>query len=197
VNDIHQVRVAHLAAVRARRLLADLEQSRRDSDLGQVMAGLEHEITTVSSTLQELLAEWERSTEAATANTAGVVRSDASATSRRAAEVVAIRTGSQRALILRLLAARRMTDFEIQSELKLSPSSERPRRGELVSFGLVAPTEDTRVHNDQEWTVWTITRLGRSVQDSLDSGEPVVRVHGIAPLSPSTLDTNDEPATLF
>lgn len=159
---------AQAAAARARTLIADLERSDRPEDRRQVAAGVRHELDTV---LRLLHAELTVLESAATQDHPGKVRSDAPATSRAAAQAIALKTGSIRWRILEFLWIAESgqggviplgggcTDLEIQQALNLNPSTERPRRGELVDAGLIQPL-GTREHNGQAWTVWALTQAG-------------------------------------
>lgn len=191
--DEATIRTAYQAAARALQVLAGLEQSQRMPDIHQSMAGLRHEVSTVCQALGGALDSVERLTAAATADMPGAVRSDAPVTSRAAARHTAIRTGTQRSNVLMMLATNGetgATDYEIQQTLNLSPSSERPRRGELVSMGLVIPTTRIKIHNGDEWTVWTLTHSGEYVARRIDSGIKTVSMHTIPGL---VMSTQDEP----
>lgn len=55
-----------------------------------------------------------------------------------------------------------LTDEQIQQVAKLSPSSERPRRGELVEMGLVEESGRRRpTPSGRAATVWRVTDAGR------------------------------------
>ncbi len=163
---------------RARELLRDLNRSRLTSDLTQVAAGVEHELSAAEQVLRDLAGD-------ALGNMDGKVRGDAPETGRQAARRVVLRTGTQRSAVLIALGAAHdgLTDFEVQAELGLAPSSERPRRGELVDAGLVevAYSVDThepwtRVHNGNDWRVWQITPSGRLALDTIGTGEQMTFV---------------------
>ncbi len=77
-----------------------------------------------------------------------------SATSREAARMAEPAAGTQRARVLGMLRGRGTsgaTDEQIQLFLNMNPSTQRPRRIELVAAGLVADSGRTR-----------LTRSGRS-----------------------------------
>lgn len=82
-------------------------------------------------------------------------------TSREAAEAA---TPSARTLRARVYAAislsgpRGATDEELQDALKMNPSTERPRRIELVDAGLVVDSLRTRpTHAGRKAVVWVAT----------------------------------------
>jgi hypothetical protein len=150
------------AASRARTLVTDLERTNRLEDQHQVASGVRHELDTILKAAHSLQDDV---SDAARGNHPGKVRADAPATSRAAARAVSMTTGSTRwAILARLIIAhdngwQGMTDWEIQQTLSLNPSTERPRRGELVDAGLVREV-GTRRHGSQDWTVWAITQAG-------------------------------------
>src|SRR5262245_13499138 len=69
-----------------------------------------------------------------------------SATSLQAAALIADRTATLRAKVFEFLRQRPAgaTDEEIQRALEMNPSTERPRRIELVQAGLVQDSGQTR-----------------------------------------------------
>lgn len=137
--------------VLARQLLQDLSRTARPSDIAQVRAGLALHINAAIDAL----------TAAVTAELPGKVRTDALKTSRAAAEGVAVRTGSQRARIVVTIGQMgKATDRQLQTRLGIGPSSERPRRGELVDAGYVMPLNEVREHAGRKWTVWALTPSG-------------------------------------
>jgi hypothetical protein len=82
-----------------------------------------------------------------------------SETSRGAAEAVRPAAVTDRAAVLSLLTRKLsgMTDEEIQRSLKLNPSTERPRRIELVQAGKVRDSGRTRpTVSGRAATVWEI-----------------------------------------
>lgn len=184
------------AAERLARLLQQLDQSARMSDFHQLREGLHIEARLVRFHLHKVHEDRIATERAVERDSPGQVRADAPATSRAAAR--AIRSGSQRAKVLMFLAGTRgRTDFEIQYHLGLSPSSERPRRGELVSLGLVTPTGDTREHSGLAWTVWTLTRMGEGVAQRIGNGERSVAVEPMQQTDQSTQDTHEPDPALF
>jgi hypothetical protein len=155
----------------ARELLRDLNRSRLPSDVAQVSAGLQYELGAAEEVLRDLAGD-------AIADLPGKVRNDAPETSRRAARRVVLRTGTQRSAVLSALSGGGMTGYELQKALGLQPSSERPRRGELVDAGLVqvALDQDTmavmlRKHNGSEWRVWEITAAGLLAMITIGAGQ--------------------------
>lgn len=168
------------AAARARTLTADLERSDRLEDRRQVAAGVRHELNTVLSLLG---AELKALEQAATADHPGKVRTDAPETSRAAARAITLKTGSIRWLILEFLWIAESgqggviplgggcTDLEIQQALNINPSTERPRRGELVDAGLLQPL-GTRSHRGSDWTVWGLTQAGADAYRQKVPGPP-------------------------
>jgi hypothetical protein len=110
-------------------------------------------------------------TSAITGPSEGLVRADASDTSRAAARLVQIRTGTQRAKVLIFLVKfGPATDVELAEALNLSPNSERPRRIELTSGGFVTDTGETREHHGAAHTLWAATDAGRRAAGDLEAG---------------------------
>jgi hypothetical protein len=169
------------AAVRARTLASDLSRTDRDVDRHQVAAGVVHELDAV---LRLARRELERLTEAAAGDRVGKVRSDAPATSQAAARSVTLQTGTARWAILEALwhaGEVGMTDHEIQHALAvngipMNPSTERPRRGELVDANLVWGS-GSRWHGNQQWTVWVLTQAGADAYRERIPGPPRVVTH--------------------
>ena len=61
--------------------------------------------------------------------------------------------------IIECLARWPSTDEEIQGWTELSPSSERPRRGELVEMGIVEESGEVRpTKSGRNATVWTLVK---------------------------------------
>ena len=82
-------------------------------------------------------------------------------TSKAMADQIAPRTGTLRRAVLDLLTTRLLTDFEITDLLDMAPSTERPRRGELVALGLVHDTGKTRTNEYNNLAIiWTATQTG-------------------------------------
>jgi hypothetical protein len=81
-----------------------------------------------------------------------------SATSVAAAEAIKPSTTTLRARVLRYLrecGAVGATDEEMQSDLHMNPSTQRPRRGELVDMGAVRDSGRTRLtRSGRKATVW-------------------------------------------
>ena len=62
--------------------------------------------------------------------------------------------------IIRLEGERGATDEEIQDALDMNPSTERPRRVELVKLGLVVDSGETRkTRSNRKAVVWTAKGL--------------------------------------
>lgn len=83
-----------------------------------------------------------------------------SPTSRAAAAGVAPRAGTLRAAVLALLKATPggLTDEEVQDALAMGPSTQRPRRVELVGQGLVRDAGRTRkTRSGRSAVVWEAT----------------------------------------
>lgn len=166
------------AASRARTLATDLERSDRDVDRHQVAAGVRHELDAILRAVRVALEELGRS---ATGDRPGKVRADAPGTSRAAAESITLKTGTARWAILEALwfaGPAGMTDHEIQHALAvngfpMNPSTERPRRGELVDANLVWGS-GSRVHGEQQWTIWTLTQKGADAYRERVPGPPRV-----------------------
>lgn len=161
------------AASRARALARDLERSDREVDRNQVAAGVRHELDTI---LRVAHRELERLAERAAGDRVGKVRSDAPGTSQAAARSVALKTGTARWAILEALwmvGEHGLTDHQLQGRLQLNPSTQRPRRGELVDAGLVREA-GIRQHGEQHWTVWTLTQAGADAYRERVPGPPRV-----------------------
>jgi hypothetical protein len=170
------------AASRARTLATDLERSDRDVDRHQVAAGVRHELDAILRAVRVALEELGRS---ATSDHPGKVRADAPGTSRAAAQSITLKTGTARwAILERVWLAGAVdtyvmrysggcTDYELQRDLAMNPSTERPRRGELVDAGLLRDA-GTRTHDGSEWTVWTITQKGADAYRERVPGPPRV-----------------------
>jgi hypothetical protein len=154
------------ALTRAQALLGDLDRTMQQADLNRVAAGARKEVSDALSALKD----------GAGGDSEGKARRDASGTSRKAARSVKPRSGTQRAAILHALAdtgGTGATDYQLGVSTKIRPSSLRPRRGELVDGGYVAPrvTEEgravTRQHNGEDWTVWRLTDAGTAIERTL------------------------------
>jgi hypothetical protein len=80
-----------------------------------------------------------------------------SRTSVEAAQSIEPRSGTLRALVLDYIRGARdgATDEEIQTALGMNPSTERPRRIELVSARLIYDSHTTRLtHSKRNAVVW-------------------------------------------
>lgn len=189
-----------LSAVRrARAVSRGLDQSSRISDVLQVSAGINTELATTERHLTEALLGLKGLAEVAAGDRTGKVRNDARATSQAAAQAVTLKTGNQRTRVLFRLWSNEATDYEIQQGLHMSPSTERPRRGELVDCGLVAATDAVRRHDGTDWTVWRITWRGIMAARSVSNGEVLKVARGIscAGKQMSIVDDAMDTGTLF
>jgi hypothetical protein len=83
-----------------------------------------------------------------------------SATSEAAAVAIEPRSGTLRRMVLdhlRQCGAHGATDDEMQQALEMNPSTQRPRRVELVDSGLVKETSRTRrTRSGRQAAVWVI-----------------------------------------
>ncbi|MEV6646034.1 hypothetical protein [Amycolatopsis sp. NPDC051371] len=147
---LRQVVTAYLAQARAGVITLDDAQAR----IGAAFADLEARRAAAAAVRD---AEVTRPTE-------GLVTADPPTTSARAARLVAPRTGSQRAVILRYVveAPNGVTDYETSRDLQLLPNSVRPRRGELAEAGYVIDSTRTRRHRGSEWVIWEATDEARA-----------------------------------
>ncbi|MTD55694.1 hypothetical protein [Amycolatopsis pithecellobii] len=99
--------------------------------------------------------------EAVSGNREGMVSRNPADTSAKAASRVEPRTGSQRARVLALICeCGGATDFELSMRLRLLASSVRPRRVELIKFGYVVDSGETRKHRGSHWKIWRATPEG-------------------------------------
>lgn len=81
-------------------------------------------------------------------------------TSRDAPALVMPRTGTLRRAVLDYVTARGddgATDLEIQTALRMPGNTERPRRLELVSAGLLEDSGDRRHARGRAFIVWRAT----------------------------------------
>ena len=84
-------------------------------------------------------------------------------TSLRAAIEAEPNAGTQRWKVLHLLraTARGLTDHQMQSILDMNPSTQRPRRIELVEKGLVVDSGQRRQTPSGRWAVvWIAVKVG-------------------------------------
>jgi len=99
------------------------------------------------------------------ANAVGKFRGDAGKTMIASAVAAYPATGTARRRVLDAIAQageRGRTDEELQDELNMNPSTERPRRIELVEGGWIedsGTTRQTDAHRDA--VVWALTERGR------------------------------------
>jgi hypothetical protein len=170
------ITLALSALRRAQAVLHDLDHTRQVADLQQVASAARHEVDSALGNLESYLA-------AATEDREGVVAARHHETSAEAARKITLATGQQRHRILTaLFHDGPLTDFELQNSLAIRPSSERPRRGELVNGGYVQAVlaEDGKVQTRRHvmtgdgvlrsedgssgtaWTLWEITEAGRA-----------------------------------
>lgn len=101
-------------------------------------------------------------------NQRGKARRDHGETSHDAADKITSISGRQRRLVFELIAASEcgMTDEEMQLQSGLSPSSQRPRRVELVEGGHIVDSGARRkTKSGREAVVWV--RVVRAVQGEL------------------------------
>jgi len=99
-----------------------------------------------------------------------------SATSRAAMEAAEPAAGTQRAKILTLLreVPSGLTDEQMQDILDMNPSTQRPRRVELVEAGLVRDSGiERRTHSGRKAVVWQAVP-----KEELDA----IRQHPVEPL---------------
>lgn len=94
------------------------------------------------------------------------VANNAPATSRDAAKAILPRSGTQRRRVFDALCAfpDGLTDAQIQAALDMNPSSERPRRLELVEAGLVRDSGRRR----NGMAVWTAVEGTAATADTKD-----------------------------
>jgi hypothetical protein len=90
-----------------------------------------------------------------------------SATSVAAAREITPAGNRLRAAVLEFLRGRPAgaTDEEIQTGLGMNPSTQRPRRVELVDAGLVVAAGTRRTASGRKATVWKATAVPRRTSD--------------------------------
>ena len=91
----------------------------------------------------------------------GLVRRDHGRTAHAAAKDIESVSGAQRRAVYKAIleATAGLTDEEVQIILDLDPSSERPRRVELVRDGLVVDSGRTRLTvSGRKATVWVAVK---------------------------------------
>jgi hypothetical protein len=87
-----------------------------------------------------------------------------SETSVAAAERIAPNAATLRAKVLAALREKPMSDDEIQQELGMNGSTERPRRVELVRAGLVEDSGQRRkTASNREAVVWKVKKEAREL----------------------------------
>lgn len=196
VDIFAQVDRAYRAAGRARRLTHGLDQSAKLSDVLQVAAGLVTEIDQIESSLHHARMALAGLTDAVTGDRPGKERNDTRATSRATAQAITLKSGTQRTRVLMRLWNGPATDYDLQRELEMGPSTERPRRGELVDYGLVAPAGWTQRHESTDWTVWTLTNQGRTIAREILTGCSVTLSHpSLIAAAEASLKVEDSPVT--
>lgn len=98
-------------------------------------------------------------------NKPGKARADASDTMRSAAGLALPRTGTWRRKVLQAFVhyeSGGLTDDEVQEFLNMNPSTERPRRIELVEMGWLADSGlRRRTQGGREAVVWVLSPAGR------------------------------------
>lgn len=195
VDIFTEVDRAFRAAGRARQLTHGLGQSSKLSDVLQVAAGLVTEIDQIQSSLHAARLALAGLAEAAVGDRPGKVRNDAQQTSRATARTITLKTGTQRTrILLHLLRSGPETDWQLQQHLVMAASTERPRRGELVDYGLVYPTAGTRSHDGIDWTVWALTNQGRTIAGEVMAGRSVKLTHpSLITAAESSLKAEDSP----
>ena len=172
-----EVSAALSAVRRARAVSRGLDQSSRVSDVLQVAAGVQVELIAVERHLFDAQIALSELAGAATDDRPGKQRLDARATSRATAQSITLKTGNQRTKILLTLFNAPFTDYELQQGLAMGASTERPRRGELVDYGLAYPTAGVRKHAGTEWTVWALTNAGRIAAGRVIAGATLKLPH--------------------
>lgn len=99
-------------------------------------------------------------------NLTGKVRRDHPDTSRLAARLIAPKSGTKRQQVLAAIATAEpggITDEGIQRVLGMNPSTERPRRVELVEEGWVTDSgERVREKERASMILWVLTDQGRA-----------------------------------
>jgi hypothetical protein len=86
-----------------------------------------------------------------------------STTSKAAAVEAQASAATQRGRVFRLLRESNggLTDEEIQIQLRMNPSTERPRRIELVNSGMVQDSGATRAtRSGRSAVIWTVRKSG-------------------------------------
>lgn len=164
-----------------------------------VASGILVELATIERHLQQALLAITGIAEVATEDRPGKERTDARATSRATAQSITLKTGNQRTKILLSLWNAPFTDHELQRGLAMGASTERPRRGELVDYGLAIATPAVRWHEGTAWTVWELTNAGRVAAGRIMAGATLKLPHPstCAEGQASTSDHESTSDTLF
>lgn len=95
-----------------------------------------------------------------TDNTPGLVSRHHPDTSYLAAEQIKSSTGTMRWQVyeyIKLTKEYGATDIEIQTALHMDGNTERPRRVELVNYGLVKDSGHRRELNNRQHIIWILT----------------------------------------
>lgn len=173
------IAVALGALERARELVGQLDWDRKAEELDRVQAGLKHELETARNALSYSAPEGLVDLDAV-ANGYGLVRNDHPETAQEAAKEIKLRSGTQRAaVLLHLLEDHKAgmigsSDELIAAVTGLGPSSERPRRVELVRMGLVEPSGKTiRTSTGYEAMMWRCTEQGVKAARKLEIQDPI------------------------
>lgn len=105
----------------------------------------------------------------------GLARRDHGPTAHAAASAIEPVSGAQRRAVLRVLTdagAAGLTDEEMQERLVMDPSSQRPRRVELVNAGLVVDSGRKRQTSARrQATVWT-AKVSEKQEDLFSVDKP-------------------------
>lgn len=173
------IAVALGALERARELVGQLDWERTAEELDRVQAGIKHELETAVKELTYCAPDGLVDLDAV-ASGCGLVRNDHGETAHKAAQAIKVRSGSQRgAVLLHLYTDHQAGNWgsadEVITEVTgLVPSSERPRRVELVRMGLVEDSGKVYMTRaGREAVVWRITHQGVLVARKLEIQDPL------------------------
>lgn len=146
--------------------IRDQATGRTPADAADLLAWSE-ELQTIIHNAEVLLRE--PGTFGATTNSVGLAGAANADSSYDAALRVQPRSGSQRAKVLAELMEWEglgytgRTDVQLQTGLKMSPNTERPRRVELVRGGWVKDSGERVKHAGRSHVVWSVTDKARAV----------------------------------
>lgn len=99
------------------------------------------------------------------------VSKNAQPTSREAAKVHLLKSGTARHKVLSAIAQKARTDEELQTELDMSPNTQRPRRGECCDAGWVQDSGARRpTATGLPSIVWEITDTGTTALGGTQNG---------------------------